>query len=84
MTGAELAAISGVSAATVSHAMTGRRVAYTTIRKLARGLTVTPALAGIDAIILGKPHADGKGNAAVAGPTAALVEAERVSAQLPA
>jgi transcriptional regulator with XRE-family HTH domain len=51
MAQAELAAIAGVSAATVSHAIAGRMVSYLTIRKFARALTVTPALPGTEGII---------------------------------
>lgn len=39
----------------MSHAMTGRKVDCTTITKLARALTVTPVLPGIDAFILAAP-----------------------------
>jgi len=53
---AELAAIAGVSETTLSHAMS-RPVAWTTVRKLARALTVTPLLPGIDAIIPAKTNA---------------------------
>jgi transcriptional regulator with XRE-family HTH domain len=51
LTGAELAAIAGVSAATVSHAQTGRMIDHGTIRKLGRALTVTPIIPGIDSLI---------------------------------
>jgi transcriptional regulator with XRE-family HTH domain len=51
LTGAELAAIAGVSAATVSHAQTGRMIDHGTIRKLGRALTVTPVIPAIDHLI---------------------------------
>lgn len=76
MTGAELAAIAGLSEATVSHAMTGRPVSYVTLRKLARGLTVTPALPGIDAII-GRRFVGSEGNGAAGfSPATAVMEAK--------
>lgn len=52
LTGAEFAALSGVSAATLSHALTRGRVGDPTLRKFARFLTVTPPMAGADAILL--------------------------------
>jgi transcriptional regulator with XRE-family HTH domain len=60
MTAAECAAIAGLSEATVSHAMTGHRVSHVTVRRLARALTVTPTLTGIDSIIPG--HLAGAGS----------------------
>lgn len=51
MTQAELAQIAGVTEATVSHVLNGRMASYTTIRKLARALTITPSLPGGDGII---------------------------------
>ena len=75
MTAAELALISGVSEATVSHAMTGRKVSHSTVRKLARGLTVTPTLPGADALIAGKTEATATSTIA-----AAPSEERRVSA----
>ena len=51
MSQGELAAVSGLSQATVSHAMTGRAIDLGTVRKLARALTVTPALPGAAAIV---------------------------------
>jgi transcriptional regulator with XRE-family HTH domain len=51
LTGAELAQIAGVTEATVSHVLNGRMASYTTIRKLARALTITPPLPGSDGII---------------------------------
>jgi transcriptional regulator with XRE-family HTH domain len=75
MDGAELAAIAGVCEATVSHAMTGRKVSLTTIRKLARGLTVTPTLAGADGIIPTKSE-----TVAISTSATASSEVERVSA----
>jgi predicted transcriptional regulator len=58
MTAAELALIANLSEATISHCMTGRKVSFTTIRKMARALTLTPCLPGIDSIILEKQAAD--------------------------
>lgn len=51
LTQAEIAAIAGLTEATVSHAMNGRRVEHRTIRALARALTVTPALPGAAGIV---------------------------------
>lgn len=51
MTGAEFAKLSGVSAATLSHALTRGRVGDPTLRKFARFLTVTPPVPGADALI---------------------------------
>lgn len=51
LTQAELAAVAGVTEATVSHAMTGRRVDHTTVRKLARAMMLTPAMPGADSIV---------------------------------
>ena len=50
---AEFAALAGVTEATVSHAATGRRVSMGTVRKLAKALAMTPALAGADALFCG-------------------------------
>jgi len=76
MTGAELAAIAGLSEATVSHAACGRKVNYITVRALARALTVTPPLPGIDSII-GKADTAGE----LTTPTVPS-EIQRVSAEL--
>ncbi|MGH7641963.1 MAG: helix-turn-helix domain-containing protein [Candidatus Dormibacteria bacterium] len=54
MSQAELAAIAGLSEATVSHAASGRPVSCITIKKLARGLWVTPIMPGADGIVLVK------------------------------
>jgi DNA-binding Xre family transcriptional regulator len=51
MTQAQLAASAGVSEATVSHAMVGRGIACTTLRKLAGALTVTATLPGADLLV---------------------------------
>ena len=51
MTQAELAGVAGISEATISHAMTGRRIAWTTLRRLARALTVTPTLPELELLI---------------------------------
>jgi transcriptional regulator with XRE-family HTH domain len=51
MTQAELAATAGLTAATVSRCVNGHLANYTTIRKLARALTITPCLLGSDGII---------------------------------
>lgn len=51
MTQAQLAAVAGLSEATVSHAMVGRRIAWTTIRKMARALTAIPTLPGADVLV---------------------------------
>jgi transcriptional regulator with XRE-family HTH domain len=79
MTQAELALVSGLSEVTVSHVMTGKKVAWTTVRKLARGLTVTPCLPGVDALILQKTTGAVTASSAATTP----LEAERVRAQLP-
>jgi len=76
--GAEFARIAGVSAATLSHAMTGRLVDHTTVRKLARALTLTPVMPGADAIIPTKSETAGASTLA-----AASSEAQRVSADRP-
>ncbi|MGC2295297.1 MAG: helix-turn-helix transcriptional regulator [Candidatus Dormiibacterota bacterium] len=47
----ELAAQAGVSRATISAAVAGRRVDYLTLRKLARALTITPPLPGAAGIV---------------------------------
>lgn len=80
LTGAELAALAGVTGATVSHAVTGRKVSYMTVRALARALTLTPVMPGVDAFIPTKNENAAK----VSSTSAALMEAERASAQLPA
>jgi len=51
MSQAQLAAVAGVTEATVSHAMVGRQVDYRTLRKFARAITVTPVLPGTEGII---------------------------------
>jgi transcriptional regulator with XRE-family HTH domain len=51
MTQAELAATAGLTAATVSRCVNGHLANYTTIRKLARALTITPLLLGGEGII---------------------------------
>ena len=58
MTQAELATVAGLSEATVSHAMVGRRIAWTTIRKMARALTAIPTLPGAEVLVpaKGEPH----------------------------
>jgi len=79
LSGAELAALAGVTGATISHAVTGRKVSYLTLRALARALTLTPVMPGIDTLIPPKTT-----NAAeVSSTSAAPMEAERVSAQTP-
>lgn len=78
LTGAELAAIAGVSAATVSHAQTGRMVDHGTMRKLARALTLTPVMPGIDSLIPTKTE-----TAAASTPATVPSEAQRVSAESP-
>ena len=57
LTGAEFAKLSGVSAATLSHALTRGRVGDPTLRKFARFLTVTPPIPGADALIKSSPYA---------------------------
>jgi transcriptional regulator with XRE-family HTH domain len=54
MTQAELATVAGVSQATVSHAMVGRNIAWTTLRKLAKALTMTPTMPGADLLVPAK------------------------------
>ena len=51
MTQAELAAIAGLTPATVSHASTGRLVDAATVRKLAIGLTRTAPVTGAEALV---------------------------------
>ncbi len=51
MTQAELARIADLTEATVSRAANGHAANYTTIRKLARALTITPCLLGAEGII---------------------------------
>jgi transcriptional regulator with XRE-family HTH domain len=78
LTGAEFAAVAGLSAATLSHAMTGRQVDHGTLRKLARALTLTPVMPGIDSLIPTKTET------AAASTTATVPsEAQRVSAESP-
>ena len=76
LTGAELAAIAGVSAATVSHAQTGRMIDHGTIRKLGRALTLTPVIPGIDSLIPTKSE-----TVATSTPATASSKVKRVSAQ---
>ena len=76
LTGAEFAAIAGVSPATVSHAMTGRLVDHGTVRKLARALTITPLMPGADAIVATKTETVSTSPIATASS-----EAQRVSAE---
>jgi len=49
--GVDLAYHSGVSAATVSHAMQGHPISSTTIRKLVGALLRQPAITGADALL---------------------------------
>ena len=78
MTAAELAQVAGLSEATISHGMNHHRVSFTTVRKLARALMVTPILPGADAIIAGKTDTAGTSTL----PTVPM-EAQRASAELP-
>ena len=52
LTNGEFAARAGVSAMTVSHALSGRRLHPSTIRAFARALTNTPPIPGVDAFAL--------------------------------
>jgi transcriptional regulator with XRE-family HTH domain len=72
LTQGELAAIAGLSEATVSHAITGRRIDSSTLGKLARALTVTPTLPGAERLVPLKlpprtPPADGSADRARPG-----------------
>lgn len=51
MSQGEFAQAASVTPATVSHAMSGRKVSYLTIRKFARVLTTTPTLLGTESIL---------------------------------
>lgn len=78
LSGAELAALAGLTGATVSHAITGRRVSHVTLRALARALTLCPVMAGADTLIPEKHE-----NAVRVSSTPTAMEVERDSAQLP-
>jgi transcriptional regulator with XRE-family HTH domain len=71
MTSAELAAVAGLSEATVSHGMNHHRVSYTTVRKLARALSVTPVLPNADTFLLERTPALENENAATGSTPAA-------------
>lgn len=75
LTGAELAAVAGLTAATVSHAVTGKNVDHSTIRRLARALSVTPTLPHSDFVLARASGAQREGPATGSTPTAALVGA---------
>jgi transcriptional regulator with XRE-family HTH domain len=76
LTGAELASLAGVTGATVSHALGGRRVSYLTIRALARALTLTPDMPMADVLFPTKTE--------TAASTATVsTEDRRVSAETP-
>ena len=49
--GSDLARIAKVSPATVSHAMNGRRIATSTLHKLAIALSQVPAVAAVDDLL---------------------------------
>jgi transcriptional regulator with XRE-family HTH domain len=57
ITGAELAQAAGLSSATVSHALNGRPIAESTLRRLARALTTIPAVPGAEALLAAAPKA---------------------------
>jgi DNA-binding Xre family transcriptional regulator len=49
--GSDLAQIAKISPATVSHALNGRRIATSTLHKLAIALSQVPALAAVDDLL---------------------------------
>jgi transcriptional regulator with XRE-family HTH domain len=51
LTGAQLAVLSDLTPATISHVLNGRMASYTTVRKLSRVLATTPVLLGSEGII---------------------------------
>jgi transcriptional regulator with XRE-family HTH domain len=67
-TGAELARESGLTEATISHILSGRFASPTTIRKVARALTLCPTLPGAEGVIGSQEERD-----AAASPSPASV-----------
>ena len=52
LTGAELARKAGVSPATISHALNGRRIHPTKLRAISAALHRIPPLPGVDALLM--------------------------------
>lgn len=48
---AAFAVICGVTEPTLSHAATGKTISEATLAKMAKGLAITPIIAGVDALL---------------------------------